>query len=130
MIKGEPPDGTKITRPADAPYPSNALVTVRTKQQGRLPGLISGRVDYEPGDFCPKHAQMTHEEVNKDHSDEPGREAQHAKAIALAVQQSHHERCHLVAMTQAAWERSGRPTAARVGFRPARGAMHAALREA
>lgn len=107
IVEGEPPAGVKINRRADDPYPGEAVVNVRLPGTKKLPGLISGMVDYEAGNSCPMHAQMTHEELNKDHSDEPGRETQHAQAKALATQQTHHEWCRLVALTQAAWGDAG-----------------------
>jgi hypothetical protein len=113
-------------------------VTERTKARKKLPGLISGTVDYEPGNSCPRaqmtleqsferghgqlvsraraddpsgsgcvtnavprapRARMTPEALNEDHGEEPGREARHAKALALAVEQSRHEWCRLLSLT-------------------------------
>jgi hypothetical protein len=107
VVEGNPPPGVKLSRRADEAYPQNALVFVKTKPDKKAPGLISGTVDYEPGNSCPDRAQLTHEELNKDHSDEPGREAQHVQAKALATAQSHHEWCRLIALAQAAWGEPG-----------------------
>jgi len=69
--------------------------------------LISGTVDYEPGDDCPASIAMTHSELNKDKSTLAGRESQYAAARALAVSQSRHEWCRLRALTHQRWGDAG-----------------------
>lgn len=106
IVEGNPPQKTDVERPFGAPYPKNAIVHVKTKGTKRL-GLISGSVDYEPGDKCPDKIEMSHEELNKDNSTLPGRAAQFAKAKALAVEQTRHEWCRLVTLTREAWGDAG-----------------------
>jgi hypothetical protein len=106
LVQGRPPARTSVTRDENAPYPEDAVVRVKRGRE-QSPGIISGTVDYEPGDFCPPSARMTHADLNKDHSATPGRTAQFAAARALAVQQTHHEWCRLVAMTRASWGEAG-----------------------
>jgi hypothetical protein len=50
---------------------------------------------------------MTHAELNKDKSDNPGREEQYLSAKALATSQTRHEWCRLVALVQDAWGDAG-----------------------
>jgi hypothetical protein len=106
IVEGNPPSLTTVTRKTDAPYPKNAIVTVN-KQGTKRPGLISGSVDYEPGEKCPVNVQMTHEELNKDNSTNPGRVAQFVEARALAVEQTRHEWCRLVTLTRDKWGAAG-----------------------
>jgi hypothetical protein len=106
LVQGTPPRRTSVTRHEDAPYPENAVVRVKSGKTAAL-GVISGSVDYEPGDFCPASVRMSHDDLNKDFSDTAGREAQHIAAKSLAVQQTHHEWCRLVAMARAAWGDAG-----------------------
>jgi hypothetical protein len=106
LVEGSPPRQTSVTRKADAPYPENAVVRVK-RAKAQSPGVISGSVDYEPGDSCPPSVRMTHADLNKDHSATPGRTAQFVAAKALAVEQTHHEWCRLVAMTRTAWGDAG-----------------------
>jgi hypothetical protein len=106
VVEGTPPRKAKVWRDARAPYPANAVVHVKTKGKETL-GLISGTVDYEAGDSCPASVAMTHEELNKDKSTLPGREAQHARAMTLATDQTRHEWCRMRALTRAAWGDAG-----------------------
>jgi len=106
LVQGSPPQKTSVTRKEDAPYPEDAIVRVKRAQQ-QSPGVITGTVDYEPGDFCPPQVAMTHAELNKDHSATPGRTKQFATARALAVEQTHHEWCRFVAMARSAWGDAG-----------------------
>jgi len=106
LIQGAKPKSSSVTRDDDAAYPSNAVVTFRSKQR-TAPGLISGTVDYEPGDDCPTMVAMTHEELNKDKSSNPGREEQYLAAKALATSQTRHEWCRLAALVQDAWGDAG-----------------------
>lgn len=106
IIEGTQPPQTAVYRKVGAPYPENAIVHVETQATTGL-GLFSGSVDYEPGDQCPVQVRMTHEDLNKDNSLSPGRAAQFAEAKALAVQQTRHEWCRLVALTRAAWGSAG-----------------------
>lgn len=106
IVEGNPPPKTSVKRLIGPPYPKNAIVKVESEKPMRL-GLISGSVDYEPGDKCPVQVQMSHEDLNKDNSTLPGRAAQFAKAKALAVQQTRHEWCRLVALTRDAWGDAG-----------------------
>jgi hypothetical protein len=107
-----------------APYPENAVVSVKlggpNQAKTRAPGLISGTVDYEAGDFCPASVAMTHEELNKDKSSLVGRLEQYEAAKALAILQSEHEWCRLEALARDAWGLSG---AARVDAWVADGAV-------
>lgn len=106
VVQGSPAPGTTVARDHAAPYPENTLV--RVQRQGQLwPGLISGSVQYEPGDYCPPQVMMSHQELNKDRSTTAGRTLQHEQAKALAVSQTTHEWCRLVALTRAAWGDAG-----------------------
>ncbi len=118
VVQGPKPKRSALTRDDDAPYPQNAVVTYRAKTGG-APALISGTVDYEPGNHCPRAVAMTHEELNKDRSDLPGKLAQHEAAKALAIMQTRHEWCRLSALTSAAW---GEPGALRLASWVADGA--------
>lgn len=106
IVEGNPAPQTAVYRSVGTPYPKNAIVNVKTKGTTR-PGLISGSVDYEPGDKCPLQVRMTHEELNKDNSMNPGRAAQFVEARELAVQQTRHEWCRLVTLTKAKWGAAG-----------------------
>jgi hypothetical protein len=106
IVEGTPPAQTAVFRNVGAPYPKNAIVTTKTQGATRL-GLISGSVDYEPGDKCPVNVRMTHEELNKDNSTNPGRVAQFVEARALAVEQTRHEWCRLVTLTREAYGEAG-----------------------
>jgi hypothetical protein len=107
IIEGTPPAQTAVYRKVGAPYPDNAIVYAVTAGTKRL-GLFSGSVDYEPGDKCPLQIRMTHEELNKDNSKAPGRAAQFEKARDLAVEQTLHEWCRLMTLTQAAYGDAGK----------------------
>jgi hypothetical protein len=108
VIEGEPAKHTKLSRDDGAAYPQNAIVRVKTKDVKKDGlGLISGTVDYEPGDSCPVSIAMTHDELNKDKASIAGRERQHAQTMALATQQTQHEWCRLRALTRAAWGDAG-----------------------
>lgn len=106
VIQGDKARKTALNRDEDAAYPESAIVEYKTKQ-GRAPGLISGTVDYEPGDFCPSSVAMTHDELNKDRSTLADRTLQYEAAKALAIEQTTHEWCRLAALTTAAWGDSG-----------------------
>jgi hypothetical protein len=106
IVEGDPPPQTAVYRSVGAPYPKNAIVYV-TATGTKRPGLISGSVDYEPGEKCPLQVRMTHEELNKDNSTNPGRAAQFVAARALAVEQTRHEWCRLVTLTRAAYGDAG-----------------------
>lgn len=107
IVQGSKPRKAALSRDEEAPYPDNAVVTVRLHRQAAAPGLISGTVDYEEGNFCPNAVAMTHEELNKDKASNVGRAAQHEAAKSLAISQTRHEWCRLVALTQAAWGEAG-----------------------
>lgn len=106
LVQGNPPKRTSVTRQADAPYPEDAVVRVKS---GRVSssGVMTGTVDYEPGDFCPPQIAMTHADLNKDKSTTPGRESQFVTAKTFAIEQTRHEWCRLVSMTRAAWGDAG-----------------------
>ncbi len=106
VVQGKPPAGTAVFRRKDEPYPENAIVHVRVKGKPGL-GLMSGSVDYEPGDFCPTQIRMTHDELAKDSSSDAGRVAQHEQALALATEQTGHEWCRLLTLTRQAWGEAG-----------------------
>jgi hypothetical protein len=106
VIQGRKPKNAAITRATDAAYPEYAVVTYTVKASN-TPGLVSGTVDYEPGDFCPPPAAMTHDALNKDRSNLPGRAEQYARARTLAVEQTRHEWCRFEALTLAAWGDAG-----------------------
>lgn len=107
IVQGPKPRKAAITREEEAAYPDSAVVTVRLHKRGAAPGLISGTVDYEEGNFCPNAVAMTHEELNKDKASNVGRTAQHEAAKSLAILQTRHEWCRLVALTQSAWGDAG-----------------------
>jgi hypothetical protein len=101
VVQGRPTRGMGLMRNHGAAYPLNAVVFVQLKQELKR-GLISGSVDYEPGDFCPAQVAMTHDELNKDRSTTTERLAQHLQAKELATQQTRHEWCRLLSMTRSA----------------------------
>ncbi len=107
VVQGRKPKKASVTRNDDAPYPQSASVTVKLPQAERSPGLISGGVDYEPGNFCPDSVAMTHEELNKDKSTNVGRSEQYEAAKSLAILQTRHEWCRLTALTHGAWGDAG-----------------------
>jgi hypothetical protein len=102
VVEGQPPSGMGLWRNQGAPYPENAIVYVQTRKQ-KLFGLISGTVDYEPGNDCPAQVAMTHEELNKDHATDAGKTAQHEAAVDLATRQTAHEWCRLLTLTREAY---------------------------
>ncbi|NUQ79080.1 MAG: hypothetical protein HUU21_36620 [Polyangiaceae bacterium] len=106
IVEGSPPPGTAVYKAVGKPYPDNAIVHVVMNGTKRL-GLFSGSVDYEPGDKCPLQIQMSHDDLNKDNSMNPGRAAQFIKAKSLAVQQTRHEWCRLLTLTRDAWGDAG-----------------------
>lgn len=106
VVQGRKPKHAALTRDEAAAYPTNAVVSVKLGKT-RAPGLISGTVDYEAGDFCPASVAMTHEELNKDKSTDVDRSQQHEAAKALAILQTEHEWCRLRALTQATWGDAG-----------------------
>jgi hypothetical protein len=107
VIQGNKPKRAALTRDERAPYPANAVVTVKLDKKPRAFGLISGTVDYEAGNFCPDSVAMTHEELNKDKSSLADRLEQHEAAKTLAVLQTEHEWCRLRALTRSAWGEAG-----------------------
>jgi hypothetical protein len=102
IVQGNKPKHAALTRDDAAAYPTNALVTVKLGRE-RAPGLISGTVDYEAGNFCPAAVAMTHEELNKDKSTLLDRVEQYEAAKALAILQTEHEWCRLRELTRNAW---------------------------
>lgn len=102
VIQGNKPKRSALTRDDDASYPDNAVVTYKAKGAS-APGLISGTVDYEPGNDCPASVAMTHDELNKDKSTLVGRESQYAAARSLAVSQTRHEWCRLRSLAHQRW---------------------------
>jgi hypothetical protein len=102
VVQGNKPKRAAVTRDDDAPYPANAIVTVKLERV-RASGLISGTVDYEPGDFCPQPVAMTHDELNKDKSTLVDRVNQYEAAKSLAILQTEHEWCRLRELTRRAW---------------------------
>jgi hypothetical protein len=108
VIQGRKPKRAALTRDEAAAYPANAVVRVRLdKKKTWAPGLISGTVDYEPGNFCPASVAMTHDELAKDKSTTLERVQQYEAAKALAILQTEHEWCRLRALTQAEWGDAG-----------------------
>jgi hypothetical protein len=107
VIEGRKPKRAALSRDGAAPYPTSAVVTVKLPKASRAPGLISGTVDYEPGNACPTSVAMTHEDLNKDKSSNAGRSQQYEAARTLAILQTQHEWCRLVALTQSAWGDAG-----------------------
>jgi len=107
VVQGAKPKQAALSRDEAAPYPRSAIVSVKRsgprQPRTRALGLISGTVDYEPGDFCPASVAMTHEELNKDKSTVVGRSQQYEAAKTLAILQSEHEWCRLRALASAAW---------------------------
>ena len=102
VVQGDKPKRAALSRDDDAPYPANAVVTVKL-DKGRAPGLISGTVDYEPGNFCPQSVAMTHDELNKDKSTLVERGKQYEAARSLAILQTEHEWCRVRELTRNAW---------------------------
>ena len=118
VIEGSKAPKTALNRDERAPYPKSAVVSFKQKHR-RSPGLISGTVDYEPGDFCPASVAMTHDELNKDKSTLADRVPQYEAARSLAISQTRHEYCRLTELARAAWGDAG---AARVTAWVAEGA--------
>ena len=106
VIQGPKPKHAALSRDARAPYPVNAVVSAKVAKD-RAPGLISGTVDYEAGNFCPKPVAMSHDELNKDKSSNVGRTEQFEAAKTLAILQTEHEWCRLAALTRARWGEAG-----------------------
>ena len=106
IVQGAKPKRAALTRDDDAPYPASAVVTVKLDKR-RAPGLISGTVDYEAGDYCPHSVAMTHDELNKDKSTNAGRIEQYEAAKTLAILQTEHEWCRLRELTRAHWGDAG-----------------------
>jgi hypothetical protein len=106
VIQGGKPRHAALNRDEAAAYPSNAVVTVKLGKK-RSPGLISGTVDYEAGNFCPAPVAMTHDELNKDKSTLVDRVQQHEAAKTLAILQTEHEWCRLRELTRNAWGELG-----------------------
>jgi hypothetical protein len=106
VVEGRKPKHASLSRDESASYPASAVVSAKVGKV-RAPGLISGTVDYEEGNFCPDSVAMTHEELNKDKSSNVGRTAQYEAAKALAILQTEHEWCRLRALTEAAWGAPG-----------------------
>jgi hypothetical protein len=106
VVQGTKPKRAALTRDESAPYPGSAVVRVRVGGTW-APGLISGTVDYEPGNFCPTAVAMTHDELNKDKSTNAGRVQQYEAAKTLAILQTEHEWCRLRALTRAQWGAAG-----------------------
>jgi hypothetical protein len=111
IVQGSKPKRAKLDRPKLAPYPRSAVVSVDLggppKPGPRARGLISGTVDYEPGDACPTTIAMTHEALNKDKSSLVERSRQYEAAKTLAILQSEHEWCRLRSLTDRAWGPTG-----------------------
>ncbi|WP_438026606.1 hypothetical protein [Sorangium sp. So ce233] len=106
VVQGAKPRGTAVARDDDAPYPGYAVVTVRHRRT-TAHGLVSGTVDYEPGDYCPPPVSMTHDELNKDKSSVPDRTEQYQAAKSLAIRQTRHEWCRLNQLAHDAWGDAG-----------------------
>lgn len=106
VVQGDPPKATAVARDVDAAYPTNAVVTIKSGRKNG-PGLISGTVDYEAGNFCPASVAMTHEELNKDKSTLADRVEQHEAAKTMAILQTEHEWCRLRELTRKAWRDAG-----------------------
>jgi hypothetical protein len=102
VLQGDKPKRAALSRDDDAAYPQNAVVTVRLDRRRAL-GLISGTVDYEPGNFCPRSVAMTHDQLNKDKSTLVDRVQQYEAARSLAILQTEHEWCRLRELTRSAW---------------------------
>ncbi|XYH92870.1 hypothetical protein ACMHYB_34015 [Sorangium sp. So ce1128] len=106
VVQGEKPRGTAVARDDDAPYPEYAIVTVRQRRATAY-GLVSGTVDYEPGNYCPPPVAMTHDELSKDKTSLTDRVEQHLAAKALAIRQTRHEWCRLNQLAHDAWGDAG-----------------------
>ncbi|AUX31342.1 MULTISPECIES: hypothetical protein [Sorangium] len=106
VVQGDKPKRAAVTRDADAPYPEYAIVTVRVQRTNKY-GLVSGTVEYEPGNYCPPPVAMTHDELSKDKTSLTDRTAQHLAAKSLAIQQTRHEWCRLNRLARDAWGDAG-----------------------
>jgi hypothetical protein len=106
VVQGNKPKRAALKRDESAPYPTLAVVQVKLDRTWR-PGLISGGVDYEAGDFCPAPVALSHDELNKDKSTNAGRVQQYEAAKSLAILQTEHEWCRLRALTRATWGDAG-----------------------
>ena len=125
VVQGPKPKRAALERDERAAYPSSAVVSVKLGKT-RAPGLVSGTVDYEAGNFCPKPVAITHDELNKDKSTNAGRTQQYEAAKALAILQTEHEWCRLRELTRAHW---GDPGVARLDTWVATGATAPACAE-
>lgn len=106
IVQGSKPPRAALTRDDDAAYPGSARVRAKLAKTWAS-GLISGTVDYEPGNFCPASVAMSHDELNKDKSTNVERSAQYEAAKTLAILQTEHEWCRLRALTRAQWGNAG-----------------------
>lgn len=106
VVQGPKPKKSALTRDDDAAYPQSAIVNVRNGKNVSK-GLITGTVDYEPGNDCPASVAMTHEQLNKDKSTLVGRESQYEAAKSLATAQTRHEWCRLNELAARAWGEAG-----------------------
>ncbi|WP_437727617.1 hypothetical protein [Sorangium sp. So ce861] len=106
VVQGVKPKRMTVTRHAHAPYPEYAIVTVRNQRKTAY-GLVSGTVEYEPGNYCPPPVAMTHDELSKDKTSLTDRTEQHLAAKSLAIQQTRHEWCRLNQLAHDAWGDAG-----------------------
>jgi hypothetical protein len=106
VVQGRKPKHASLSRDEEAAYPASAVVDVKLGK-ARAPGLISGTVDYEAGNFCPESIAMTHDELNKDKSSNVDRVAQYEAAKTLAILQTEHEWCRLRELTRVRWGDAG-----------------------
>lgn len=106
LVQGPPPKRAALTRDERAPYPKSAQARIKLAKTWS-PALVSGTVDYEAGNYCPKPVSITHDALNKDKSTNVGRSQQYEAAKALAILQTEHEWCRFRSLTAARWGEAG-----------------------
>jgi hypothetical protein len=108
IVDGDPPPGFALYRRRGGPYPQDRIPQLR-RASTLWPALFSGSVTWEPGDQCPPQIRLDHAELNKDRArNADGTEkVGHAAAKALAVRQTHHEWCRVLALARTAHGEGG-----------------------
>jgi hypothetical protein len=101
VVEGRPPKdlGPVKRTPPETPWPDSGLVTIGSSSSERY-GLVSGKFHKNE---CPHSASLSHTELNKDHKARDG----FSEAKNLAIKQTSHEWCRLMAMVSVAYGADG-----------------------